>query len=506
MGKSKKSKYESTDLSISTYGDIIDTLPDGRVICNGLHGLTVIDIDSGKTIEKLGKYNDITALTIRDDLIVVYATKNGSLNLLNLISQKSIELRKDSHEVWDSERATRVLEGGIKAINALVTLPSGDIVRAEGATLSHWNIKTGIATKIKVGGKLDNDIEALTVRPDGSVVSASTDWSSYRKETEILTVWDVTKGCITSLQKEHSRSSYSKVKVLTALPDGCIVSGSSKGELGLWDFNKRKYTKLKKYQDEIADLTALPDGRVICATVGNDLDIWNIQKDYHTRLTGYFSDNHFRALTTLHDGRVVSISREGTLLWSGQHFEFQTEHARSLGIEASSIAELRQTKVEQGKAFLIDTLVHMSEQGELATIEYCLAKNIPFDEPNSAGELALTAATTHGQVQVMDVLIKAGATPAQKNGAGESAFDIAINKARDNHQLETLACLAQHNVEGAPQALSAIQDQQENAKQEKARQSALAQQKLDLFKASEDGKTEIVRILLSEKVPPRLIE
>ena len=125
-----------------------------------------------------------------------------------------------------------------------------------------------------------------------------------------------------------------RVNCLQALPDGRIVSGSHDRTLRVWTRGADKTWSsevISGHTDIVWCLQALPDGRIVWGGKQDDctLCLWtkDAEGEWHGEwFYGCQTDDHVQGAVTclqaLPDGRIVSGSRDATLLiWDGTPIE-----------------------------------------------------------------------------------------------------------------------------------------------------------------------------------------
>ncbi|MHA7841450.1 MAG: WD40 repeat domain-containing protein, partial [Gammaproteobacteria bacterium] len=110
-------------------------------------------------------------------------------------------------------KSLAIWRGHTDYVSAVTVLPDGTVVSGSwDYTLRHWDPQTGLCLNTWRGHT--DTVEAVTVLPDGTVVSGSKDYT--------LRHWDPQTGQCLNTWIGHTHW----VKAMTVLPDGTVVSGS----------------------------------------------------------------------------------------------------------------------------------------------------------------------------------------------------------------------------------------------------------------------------------------
>ncbi len=152
-------------------------------------------------------------------------------------------------------------------------------------------------------------VAALKVLPgsDGQgwrLVSGSSDGE--------IRLWDPRSGSETTLLEGYTAG----VTALTVLPDGRLASGSDDTTIRLWDTNTAaEVARLEGHIGGVTALTVLADGRLVSGSDDKTIRLWDPRSvSETTRLEGHSS--RVSALIVLPDGRLASGSDDMTiLLW-----------------------------------------------------------------------------------------------------------------------------------------------------------------------------------------------
>ena len=144
-------------------------------------------------------------------------------------------------------------------------------------------------------------IRTLTVLPDGRVVSGASD--------NTLRVWDAATGHCLQTLKGHTES----VICATFLKDGRVISGSLDQTLRVWDTATGQCLRiLKGHEKSVLCVAALPDGRVVSGSHDRTLRVWDASTGKCLNvLSGH--DLSVNCVIALSDERVVSGSSDKTM-------------------------------------------------------------------------------------------------------------------------------------------------------------------------------------------------
>jgi WD40 repeat protein len=100
------------------------------------------------------------------------------------------------------------------------------------------------------------------------------------------------------------------VWALTVLPDGRVVSGSDDKSVRVWDLAGGTPRVLEGHTDRVLALAALSDGRVVSGSSDNTVRVWS--KTYQL-LHMFVADAPIICLTTTLDGVMVAGCQDGTV-------------------------------------------------------------------------------------------------------------------------------------------------------------------------------------------------
>ncbi|MGB9368454.1 MAG: TIR domain-containing protein [Xanthobacteraceae bacterium] len=265
--------------------------------------------------------------------------------------------------LWDIETGAQslILKGHASMVNALCALPNGRLASgSDDRTIRLWDARTG-AQAARLDGHL-GPVNALCTLANGWLASGSDD--------RTIRLWDVNTAIQTTQVDGHSDS----INALCVLCDDLIASAAGDATIRLWDVKSgTQVGRLDGHWDSVNALCLLPDGRLASAsgeywsTSGisrkdsrrgpdNTIRLWNLKtttevaqfKGYWVRREGI--GNWLVALSVLSDGRLVSLSDDGTIqLWdvgSG------IETARSSG--ATCLCALPDGRLASGNGRLWD--------------------------------------------------------------------------------------------------------------------------------------------------------
>ena len=191
-------------------------------------------------------------------------------------------------------------EGHRSIVSALTVLPDGSVVSGSwDSTLRRWSPDSRRCIGTWEGHT--GYVTALAVLPDGSVVSGSTDTTLRR--------WDPTSGQCMGTWKGHT----GKVLALAVLPDGSVVSGSEDNTLRRWGpgFGQCLGT-WTGHTNTVSAVVVLPDGTVVSGSRDTTLRRWNPTSGLCLE-TQNIHITAVSALAVLPDGSVLSGSIDGAL-------------------------------------------------------------------------------------------------------------------------------------------------------------------------------------------------
>jgi WD40 repeat protein len=106
-----------------------------------------------------------------------------------------------------------------------------------------------------------SEVHALTVLPDGKLVSGSDDTT--------VRVWDVATGeCVSTFQ--HSKG----IWCLEVMPEGKLASGSFyDGDISVWE-NGKLLLMLRGHASNVQTLVALPGGMLASCSQDHTVRVW----------------------------------------------------------------------------------------------------------------------------------------------------------------------------------------------------------------------------------------
>ncbi|MHA7840596.1 MAG: hypothetical protein ACX932_01855, partial [Gammaproteobacteria bacterium] len=199
-------------------------------------------------------------------------------------------------------------KGHMGFVTAVTVLPDGSVVSGSmDKTLRHWDPKTGQCLNTWTGHR--DIVNAVTVLPDGSVVSGSGD--------NTLRHWDSKTGQCLNTWTGHT----SYVLAVAVLPGGTVVSGSMDKTLRHWDPQTGQCLNTwRGHTKSVTAVTVLPDGTVVSGnggtfflSFGDDDDDDNNLRHWDPQIGQCFNiwkghTSSVRAVTVLPDGTVVSGS------------------------------------------------------------------------------------------------------------------------------------------------------------------------------------------------------
>mmetsp|Transcript_21462 Transcript_21462/g.53555 ORF Transcript_21462/g.53555 Transcript_21462/m.53555 type:complete len:470 (+) Transcript_21462:22-1431(+) len=120
-------------------------------------------------------------------------------------------------------------------------------------------------------------------------------------------------------------------------------------------------------------------------------------------------------------------SRKGAALYGlGRYLDALHAYDRGLEVEPGNPQMEQASSDVRDKLQLAQTIFEAVEEGAVDKVQACLSKSVhPDGFVTAEGTTSLMAAARAGQADVVSLLLKAGAKPATRNAAGESARDLA---------------------------------------------------------------------------------
>ena len=146
-------------------------------------------------------------------------------------------------------------------------------------------------------------VKSVTALPDGSVVSGSGDKTLRR--------WDLSTGQCLGTWTGHTDD----VKSVTVLPDGTVVSGSGDKTLRHWDLSTGQCLGTwEGHTGHVEAVAVLPDGSVVSGSRDKTLRHWDLSTGQClSTWEGPRGGRPVLAVTVLPDGTVVSGGRDESL-------------------------------------------------------------------------------------------------------------------------------------------------------------------------------------------------
>lgn len=217
------------------------------------------------------------------------------------------ELDNNSLVIWYPNLPEKILKGHTDNINCLTVLPDGRIASGSNdKTIRIWNTETLTAEKILIGHT--HNINCLSVLPDGRIVSASDD----------LRVWNINTGETDKILK-HSES----IINLSVFQNGQIVCASN-NILVLWTVETNDIRMINVY---IKYLEILSDGNIACIFWDSSLRLLNpLTNNFDKILSQHKSDIY--CFSVLYDGCIVTGSWDDTIIiWNRDTYKILKGHS-----------------------------------------------------------------------------------------------------------------------------------------------------------------------------------
>ena len=172
------------------------------------------------------------------------------------------------------------------------TMVSVDASLHRGATVSLWDVNTGVNLRI-----LTESPVSVAFSPDGETLASGSEDGTIR-------LWDVNRWIRHRTLTGHTRH----VSSVAFSPDGeTLASGSEDGTICLWDVNRWiRHRTLTGHTFDVSSVAFSPDGNTIASKDFIDIDLWDAR-------TG----RHQQTLESSSMGNNVSFSPDGDTIASG---------------------------------------------------------------------------------------------------------------------------------------------------------------------------------------------
>jgi WD40 repeat protein len=196
-----------------------------------------------------GHGRGVEALAVLPDGRLASASHDGTIRLWDL---------RPRVRLWQLTRGTESLrlegfDNSVWETVALVILPDGRLVSADGSAIRVWDPARGVETaRLKARG----NVLALAVLPDGTLVSGDSQGG--------IRLWNATLGVEIGHLNGHDHRG---ANALAALPDGRLASGSGDHTIRLWDSARGAEIARLEVDGAVTCLAALPGGGLVAGDV-----------------------------------------------------------------------------------------------------------------------------------------------------------------------------------------------------------------------------------------------
>jgi WD40 repeat protein len=202
------------------------------------------------------------------------------------------------------------------------TLRSRRLALPEPSPMPLWTTRrTNTALDLELG-RIDGDVKAVAVLPDGRIVTGSGDSVSSRHHGQVL-VWDLTQPDAAPVELGRTDRS---VNAIAVLPDGRVVTGSAHllgvSLVQVWNPAQPDAApvELGRTDRSVNAIAVLPDGRVVTGSGnwghnygGGRLLVWDpIERDTSPFQLGSLGDAIVESVDVLPDGRIITRIHYGT--------------------------------------------------------------------------------------------------------------------------------------------------------------------------------------------------
>jgi|GEM_PF-314625 len=282
--------------------DVVAITPDGyRAISfsDDDNSLRAWDLENGVELPPFaGFVRDISTLAFLPDGQHFISANHGLIGRLSALL------------LWDLESRGEVcmLTTHTSDLKAVTVRPDGCIISGSRAgTFAFWDIESGEKLRMVSGKKRSQEVGGIVFTPDGlrAVV-----WSHRSDRERTLKLWDLEKG----VELRTFKTGYTEpIEEVTIAPNGRWAISTSRYDntLKVWDLETGiERLSLVGHTNVVSAVIAMPDSRrVISASRDNTLRIWDFIKGEDLRIIDHKTPFHL--LTLMPDGsRAVTVSSD----------------------------------------------------------------------------------------------------------------------------------------------------------------------------------------------------